>query len=402
MSWPADVTSLLLAGIDAVDAVDTQPRPTGRGGGASAASAALPPVDLVAFFEERAERFRVRRDSGAAYRRSLNPYRAFAGRRLGHRAWRRDTGLSNPAYLAASTGTQYLRVQVESARVKFTFSDPIAESLTPVDGVGGKRGEITCLSDAARERLANRAWALGAEGHEPEVMVTLTSPANWERVYICDEDGQPLGGGRLLKAHLQAFRKRLERFLKRHGITSWSALWFLEFQSRGAPHVHLMLFGCKLPERVRRSLRNWCGVAWSSVVGNPDRVELGKHRRAGTQVARMRCKHFGYAVKYATKTEQKEVPSYFRDVGRFWGCWNYSSPDPLVLDVDFSRLNPDEAGWVRRLLVAVVGTVYQHSPTFAASRLAKMERTLTGGLARKFGFTVFGAAGREAALPLLA
>lgn len=314
-------------------------------------------------------------------------------------AW--DTGLSNPAYLAASTGTQFLRVQVESARVKFTFSDPVAESLTPVRGVGGLRGEITELSEASRARLANRAWALGAEGHEPEVMVTLTAPANWERVYICDEDGQPLGGGRLLKAHLAAFRKRLERFLKRHGVTSWSALWFLEFQRRGAPHVHLLLFGCKLPERVRRALRNWCGGAWSSVVGNPDRLELAKHRRAGTQVARMRAKHFGYAVKYATKTEQKEVPPCFRGVGRFWGCWNYTSPEPVVLDFDYSRLNPDETGWVRRLLSAVLVTVYPSSPSFVTSRLNKVEAALGQGLKHKFGFTVYGSPARDAALPLL-
>jgi hypothetical protein len=162
-----------------------------------------------------------------------------------------------------------------------------------------------------------------------------------------------------------------------------------------------MLFGCKLPEPVRRALRNWCGGAWSSVVGNPDRVELAKHRRAGTQVARMKCKHFGYAVKYATKTEQKEVPHYFRDVGRFWGCWNYSSPDPLVLDVDFSRLNPDESGWVRRLLWAVVATIHQHSPTFAMSRISKAEKALQSGLKHKFGFTVYGSPARDAALPLL-
>lgn len=27
-----------------------------------------------------------------------------------------------------------------------------------------------------------------------------------------------------------------------------------------------------------------------------------------------------YAVKYAKKADQKDVPSWFRDVGRFWGC----------------------------------------------------------------------------------
>jgi len=233
-------------------------------------------------------------------------------------------------------------------------------------------------------------------------MITLTSPANWEQVYVYDQDGVSLDGGRLFKAHLKAFRKRLERFLARLGISSWSALWFLEFQRRGAPHVHLLLFGCQLPEPVRRSLRGWCGRAWSSIVGNPDAVELGKHQRAGTQVARMKKKHFGYAKKYASKLEQKQVPADFRHVGRFWGCWNYSAPAPLVLDMDFSRLNADEAGWVRRLLAAVLGTVYPHSPSFVASRLNRMEAALGQGLKHKFGFTVFGAPAREAALPLLA
>lgn len=310
--------------------------------------------------------------------------------KLARRASERETGLSNTAYLAASSGTQFLRVEIESARVRFRFSDPISEALSPLPGGGARRGEITCLSDAARDRLANRAWSLGAEGHTPEVMVTLTSPANWERVYVCDEHGEALGGGRLLKAHLQAFRKRLARFLKRHGVVSWSALWFLEFQQRGAPHIHLMLFACKLPEPVRRSLRKWCGGAWSSIVGNPDAQELGKHRRAGTQVARMRAKHFGYAVKYATKTEQKEVPHYFRDVGRFWGCWNYDSPEVTVLDLDYSRLDDQQAAWVLYLVANVLRTVEAHSPAFVISRNKKAENTVVSGLKHRFGFSVYG------------
>lgn len=317
---------------------------------------------------------------------------------LANRAWAWDTGLSNPAYLAAASGTQFLRVQVESARVRFTFSDPVAEHLTPLRSPGGRRGVISEFSDAARDRLANRAWALTAEGYEPEVMITLTSPANWRDVYAAEG----VSGGRLLKGHLEAFRKRLGRFLEGHGISSWSALWFLEFQRRGAPHIHLLVFGCTLPEPVRRALRGWCGRAWSSIVGNPDPVERGKHQRAGTQVTRMRARHFGYAVKYATKMEQKTVPEDFSDVGRFWGCWNYRSPAPVVLDVDYSRLNDDEAGWVRRLLSAALVTVYPSSPSFVTSRLNKVEAALQRGLRHKFGFTVFGAAASQASLSVLA
>lgn len=114
----------------------------------------------------------------------------------------------------------------------------------------------------------------------------------------------------------------------------------------------------------------------------------------------MKCAHFGYAVKYAAKTEQKEVPHQFRDVGRFWGCWNYTSPEPVVLDFDYSRLNPDETGWVRRLLWAVIGTIHQHSPAFAMSRISKAEEALQSGLKYKFSFTVYGPPARAAALSL--
>jgi hypothetical protein len=370
MVGPADITALLLGERAANVHAD---RVGGRGARASLGN--LPKFDPV------------------PRRRAPKPW---ASRRLARAsAW--DTGLSNPAYLAATSGTQFLRVQVEPARVKFTFSDPVAEHLAPLRSPGGRRGAISELSDAARDRLANRAWSLTAEGHEPEVMVTLTSPANWREVYAAEG----VSGGRLLKAHLEAFRKRLGRFLEARGVVSWSALWFLEFQQRGAPHVHVLVFGCKLDEPVRRSLRSWCGRAWSSVVGNPDLVELGKHRRAGTQVARMKAKHFGYAVKYATKTEQKVVPEDFRDVGRFWGCWNYTATAPVVLDVDYSRLNPEEAEWVRRLLVHALVTVYSASPTFVATRLRKVQAALQDGLRHKFGLTVFGSSASSAALSLL-
>lgn len=370
MTGPADITALLLS--ERAEYVNAD-SVGGRG-------ARAPLVQVPDFYPV------VRRPAREA-RRSGLAARAFA--------W--DTGLSNPAYLAATSGTQFLRVQVEPARVKFTFSDPVAEHLTPLRSPGGRRGVISELSDAARDRLANRAWALTAEGHEPEAMITLTSPANWRDVYAAEG----VSGGRLLKGHLVAFRKRLGRFLEAQGISSWSALWFVEFQRRGAPHVHLLLFGCKLPEPVRRALRGWCGRAWSSIVGNPDLVELGKHQRAGTQVARMKAKHFGYAVKYATKPEQKEVPDDFRDVGRFWGCWNYKGTAPVVLDVDYSRLNPEEAEWVRRLLVHALVTVYPSSPSFVATRLRKVQAALQDGLRHKFGLTVFGSPASSAAVSLL-
>lgn len=337
---------------------------------------------------------RLRRDG---FLRLLTPEQ-HASARLGHRAHQREAGLSNAAYRAASSGTQKLSIKVTPARIKVSLSDPLLDLLRPEQKTGAQRGIIRELSDASRDRLADKASTLQAEGHEAEVMLTLTAPANWEEVYLYDQDGVKVEGGPLFKSHMKAFKKRLERFLLKLGIPSWSALWFLEFQTRGAPHVHLILFGCTLPEPVRRSLRAWCGRAWSSVVGNPSKREQEKHRRAGTQVARMKKKHFGYAQKYATKTHQKEVPEEFERVGRFWGVWNYTSSAPIVLDVDYSRLNDPEAERIFSLLADVLATVDSYSPQFASSRLRRVENALLHGLRHKVGFSVYGESAAQTVL----
>ena len=301
-------------------------------------------------------------------------------------------GLSNPAYLAASSGTSNLRLVLQSARVKFTLSDPIADALAPAPGGGAVRGSITELSVGARDRLADRAWSLSAEGQKPSVMVTLTSPGNWEQVYGYDpETGEVLEGGRILKNHMAAFRKRLHRFFERHQIFSWSALWFLEFQKRGAPHIHLMLFGCEVPESVRRQMRSWAGRAWSSIVGNPVKAEQAKHCRAGTQVARVRVPHFGYAVKYATKTEQKEVPSNFASVGRFWGVWNYKGEPPIEINLDVNLCNSDEFAFLLEMVNTALTTIYEHAPKFYWAKLNKiLEINKSKKIPYKFGFSVYG------------
>lgn len=307
-----------------------------------------------------------------------------------------ESGLSNDAYLHACAGTRFLEVTLKPARVKFTFFDPINLKLSPADVLGGKRGVIREMSPSSRDRLADRAATLDAEGQVPQCMVTLTSPANWHQIYVADADGVVIEGGRVFKEHLRLYRARLERFMDRMGIPSWSALWFLEFQKRGAPHAHLMLFGCTIPEPVRRALRGWTARAWNDIVGNPSERERLKHLKAGTQVAKMKCKHFGYAKKYAAKADQKEVPDEFSRVGRFWGCWNYRAARPTVLNFDFSLLNPEDHALYLDLVTVVLETVRQYSPAFVDTRLARVNRALDGPFFGKFGFTVFGAAASDA------
>lgn len=158
-------------------------------------------------------------------------------------------------------------------------------------------------------------------------MVTLTYPGEWRSV---------AGDGLAVKRHMKAFYRRLGRYFSARGAPGWSALWFLEFQRRGAPHLHLILWRVGLDHGERREFRRWVAVAWSEIVGHADSVERARHLRAGTRVEQMRVKHFGYAVKYAQKCEQKLVPDGFSSVGRFWGLWNAPKPAPAVFSVPVS------------------------------------------------------------------
>jgi hypothetical protein len=305
--------------------------------------------------------------------------------------------LSNAAYLAATSGTQKIKVKITPARVKFTISDDLAELESASRPAPGRRGVVSEFSDGARDRLADRAAELEALGKIPQVMATLTSPANWEEIYLHDQDGVSLEGGRIFKGHMDALRKRLERKMQKMDVHHWAALWFLEFQSRGAPHVHLIVFDCVIDAKKRKALRSWAGRAWAGIVGNPSKIEKQKHVKSGTQIAKMKKPHFGYAKKYASKMEQKDVPDGFYGVGRFWGVWNCKKTAPLVLDVDYSRLNPQDAAWISHLVLSVLRTVEPYSPQFLVTRHQKTERAILNGIKHKIGFTVYGAPASQVA-----
>jgi len=120
--------------------------------------------------------------------------------------------------------------------------------------------------------------------------VTLTYGATWPT------------DGRRVKNDWRAFTERMRRagyFAKE------SIIWFLEFQTRGAPHFHFLATGW-IPKQ-------FVADAWAAVSGGIakacSRVEGLKHPEAAG----------AYAAKYAAKNEQKAVPPEYKDVGRFWG-----------------------------------------------------------------------------------
>jgi hypothetical protein len=191
-------------------------------------------------------------------------------------------------------------------------------------------------------------------------MTTLTYPGDWLTVA---PDGQAV------KAHLRAF---FERFRRAWGF-GWVGIWKLEFQRRGAPHVHLWgpepvgfagVIGQVVNVRRRPAVgdglpyRAWLSAVWADVVAHPDPVQRARHALAGTAVdhvegARLTdprrlaiyfTKHGGFAAK----EYQNCVPEAWRipgkSVGRFWGYRG------LVRGTAGAELFPADALAVARLL----------------------------------------------------
>lgn len=160
-----------------------------------------------------------------------------------------------------------------------------------------KRGGIKEFSAQSRRRLAFVASNTSVEFMS---MVTLTYPSEYP------------GDGWMVKDDLRMFMNAMD--LK---LGKFEYLWFMEFQKRGAPHIHILtdinLFHVKQWEHMRQ----WIAERWFNVVNSGD----DRHKRAGTRFEKLRSSDGGsrYAVKYAKKMRQKDVPPSFRNVGRFYG-----------------------------------------------------------------------------------
>lgn len=156
---------------------------------------------------------------------------------------------------------------------------------------GGKRGKITLFSRASRRRLM-QTIAKTKKSALP-VFITLTYPGEWSK------------DAKRWKRDLRVFWMRLER-----RFPHISAVWKLEFQKRGAPHYHLLVWGAEYAPLLLQ-----VGRLWYEVVGSGDE----RHLLAGTRVEKVRDWRgvMSYASKYLGKLEVSTS-----EVGRFWGVMN--------------------------------------------------------------------------------
>lgn len=157
------------------------------------------------------------------------------------------------------------------------------------------RGAIVRFTRGSRNRLIDFLASINhTQVRDMPLFVTLTYPGEW-----------PAEGG-IVKRHLDTWLKRLQR-----EYPYASAVWKLEYQQRGAPHFHLLVFGL-----ARMSIK-WLARSWYEVVGSGDE----RHLAAGTQVKKVKSWQgvMFYAGKYLAKVTAGDAPAR---PGRFWGVFN--------------------------------------------------------------------------------
>lgn len=238
----------------------------------------------------------------------------------------------------ARPGGVKLRVETRKAKIARLNAKQSQNSETV-------RGKITELSEKARKNMVMFCNDLEGLGIESEFMTVLTYPKNHEQYA---EDGKEI------KRQLNTFHMALNRYFKAINKT-YSAMWYLEFQTRGAPHFHIEFFNTGFLDEDIRQLRKWVASTWVRIVkpsNNEEKQKMLKVHKHHKATEKKRKTHWGYAKKYAAKMQQKEVPEQFNDVGRFWGYWNYKKPKGVVggMRLSFTKFHKFVSSVVRTFL----------------------------------------------------
>lgn len=257
----------------------------------------------------------------------------------------------------------------------------LADELLPKDAYGS---EVVEWSAKSRARMVKTLAQLDLSTWKDDGgdlgMLTLSLPGDWQAV---------APDGKTFKRAVEKFRRRFVRATGK----AWRVIWKLEFQDRGAPHMHLLM---RIPALVEgEAFTAWCSRTWADCVEADDfachglhglykmtplhadgapRDECGcavpdteraRHLRAGTGVdfagsryrdpRRIALYFLGHSTKHTDGKEyQHRVPLLWqgrgKGPGRFWG---YSGLSTAVVEVELTLA---EAMVVRRMLRKVHAT----------------------------------------------
>lgn len=179
-----------------------------------------------------------------------------------------------------------------------------------------QRGDIVGFSHNSRMRLLRKFSRLQSPDHpgyrSKVTFLTLTTRAHLHP--------------RVLKRLAQKLFKRISRKYPRLAI-----IWRLEFQKRGAPHLHCVLYNAPWVDRL------WLVSSWSILIeqANPivDLRRVTSHRQLTSYVSKYVAKVTDSTLlDIGTKNAVQfgRYPGMKESVGRIWGVWN---ADSLPFDV---------------------------------------------------------------------
>ena len=167
---------------------------------------------------------------------------------------------------------------------------------------GGKRSSIKGFSRNSRLRLMYLIGSIRRDAELPD-FVTLTYPNEFPTVERAKRD---------LKVFLQRFKR---------AYPEAGAIWKLEPQQRGAPHYHLMVWGCNTNDLQKWTVENWYEIAGQGDI-NHYLFHAGALKGSRPCVSKVRSFRgvWSYAAKYLGKTFN--VAEWGQTwTGRFWGVF---------------------------------------------------------------------------------
>lgn len=239
------------------------------------------------------------------------PLRRRKSKREGLPSWVYLSAISNrEPKLILSVNGRVARIQLKKEMSQVSYEEH-----------GKTRGNVTTFSFKSRRGLMIYMALLDLEKAGLPTFLTLTYPGSWHK----DPERW--------KRQLNTFTKALFR----KWPDAWG-VWRLEFQKRGAPHFHLLLWDgptveavqarrqngkmCMVPIPGSRSRKNrkvfeWISQTWFRIVGSGDE----KHLHAGTRIEPVMSVNgvMAYSSKYLAKPTEEQCQVFEGGTGRHWG-----------------------------------------------------------------------------------
>lgn len=180
----------------------------------------------------------------------------------------------------------------------------------------GVRSDIFEFSKASARRLS---FVCRNSGYKIKSQICLTFHEK------CPSDGLELKN--MLHTLLMNIRNKYKDN-KRAKYRDVSYLWCLEFQERGFPHFHLFT---SLEPSDKVAFR-YIVKSWLKIIGETKNAKCKWWHNRPENFRAWDLGSGSYMIKeYITKAKQKDVPEFFHNVGRFWGCSRSMKPVAVLI-----------------------------------------------------------------------